>query len=505
MKYRVKKQGWIWVLPLVVFLASCHDFLHKFPENTVEAADVDYTQTADMYMPVSGVYGTAQLKLSAWAAYGLITVRGDDVEKGSAPNDQVLFNAAKQFQYEEIKSFFALNATWEGYYNLITIANAALESLDKYAEYITTDADRQRYREYTAEVRFIRAYTYFQLVTLWGEIPLLVSNQQLNVTKAPIADVYKYIFTELEYCINNLPALRPNEMTEHKGAVTRYSALALYAKANLYRENWDVVLQATNEIIESRKFSLYGDFYQLFKIPGKLSDESLYELQYTDFDTPSGQVVQPDQWFVFQGPRGNDSPIQGWGFIVPTEIVRNYFHSRGETIRDTTTFLLTGHTTPSGDYIKPSLEGDPSVYNGKAYTPSNQMTPGRLDYGTNNNIRILRYADVLLMNAEVKIRLGQNGDGPLNLVRQRAHMPAISNATLDDVLNERRAEFAVEWGQRYFDLVRTGRAAGTLPGFVAGKSEYYPIPQNQVDLNENLAEDVDPVPVDWDAIYGKNQ
>ena len=490
------------MLPLVALLASCHDYLNKFPENTVEAADVDYSKTEDMYMPVSGVYGTAQLKLSAWTAYGIITVRGDDVAKGSSPNDQIQFNSAKLFQYEDVKSFFALNAAWEGFYNLITVSNAALESLDKYAEYITTDADRKLYREYTAEVRFIRAFTYFRIVTLWGDIPIVFNNQQLQVTKAPVADVYRYIFNELDYCIANLPEVRPNELTAHKGAVTKYSALALYAKANLYRDNWNEVLQATNTIINSRKFSLYDDFYQLFKIPGKLSNESLYELQYTDFDTPSGQVVQPDQWFVAQGPRGGESPIQGWGFFVPTDIVRNYFHSRGETVRDTTTFLLTGHTTPSGDYIKPGIEGEPTAYNGKAYTPADQMTPGRLDYGTNNNIRVLRYADVLLMNAEVKIRLGGpgDGDGPLNLVRDRAGMPPLTNATLQDVLNERRVEFAMEWGERYFDLVRTGQAAGTLPGFVAGKSEYYPIPQNQVDLNENLAENVEPTPIDWDQI-----
>lgn len=495
MKYRIRKYALLGVLPAVLAFASCSDYLHKLPENTVEEAAVDYTQLGDMYKPVSGVYAIARAKHSSWAAYGLISVRGDDVNKGSSPTDQPEFLSAKLFQYEDIKTFWALDGTWGAFYNLITVANSALESLDKYAENITSDADRVRYTQYTAEVRFLRAFTYFRLVTLWGTVPLLLDNQQLQVTKAPVEDVYRYIFSELEYCIANLPALRPNEQPDKMGAVTRYTALALYAKANLYRENWQAVLNATNEIIDSGKFTLYGDFYQLFKIPGKLSNESLFELQFTDFETGSGDIILPDQWFAFQGPMNGTSPIQGWGFMTPTDEVRAYFHARGETVRDTTTFLLTNHTTPSGDHIEPSLPGQPTAYNGKAYTPSNQLTPGRTDYGANNNIRVLRYADVLLMNAEVKVRLGQNGDAPLNLVRERAGMPAITGATLDDVLNERRVELALEWGNRFFDLVRTGQAASVLQGFVPGKSEYYPIPQNQIDLNENLADQVEPTPV----------
>lgn len=500
MKYRITKQGVLWALPFVMFFTSCHDFLYRLPENTVEVEAVDYSKTSEMYMPVSGVYATAQNKLSFWGAYGLISVRGDDVDKGSSPTDQIEFNSVKLFQYEDIKSFWALNSTWEGLYNLVTISNAALESLDKYAEYITTDADRERYRQYTAEVRFLRAFAYFRIVNFWGNVPLLLNNQQLQVAKNPVEDVYKYIFQELEYCIANLPAVRPNEQTDKMGAVTKYTALALYAKANLYRDNWNEVLSATNQIIDSGKFSLFDNFYQLFKIPGKLSNESLFELQYTDFDSPSGEIIRPDEWFSSQGPKGGDNPIQGWGLYPPTDEIRAYFHSRGETVRDTTTFLLTGRYTPSGDSIPKALPGTPTAYNGKAYTPANQLTPGRNGYGDNNNIRVLRYADVLLMNAEVKIRLGQNGDAPLNLVRNRAGMPPITNATLDDVLDERRVELALEWGNRYFDLVRTGRAASTLKGFVAGKSEYLPIPQGQIDLNSQLAENAEVVPIDWNQV-----
>lgn len=471
---------------ILTITPACSDFLDKLPENKVEEESVDYSKTEDMYLPVSGVYATLRQKMSFWAAYGLISVRGDDVAKGSTATDQVEFLYAKLFQYEDIKDFWALNATWEGHYYIISIANSAIESLDKYAAFLTTDTEKLKYNRYTAEVRFLRALSYFRITNFWGNVPLLLNNQQLNVEKSPRADVLNYITTELEYCVNNLPDLRPNQQTDKPGAVTKYSALALLAKVYLYQENWQGTLTATNQIINSKLFSLYNDYYQLFKIPGKLSNESLFEIQFTDFDAGSGDIVRSDQWFAFQGPRGGSNPIQGWGFMVPTNEIRTYFHQRGETVRDTTTFLLAGQTSPSGDFIAVPQPGEPTAYAGKAYTPANQLTPGRNEYGDNNNIRILRYADVLLMNAEASIRLSQSGDTPLNEVRRRAQMPDITKATLDDVLNERRVELALEWGERFFDLVRTGQAAKTLQGFVTGQSEYYPIPQNQIDLNPNL-------------------
>lgn len=486
MKHILKKQILWMAIPFALSLGACSDFLDKAPENKTPEQSVDYSKTEDMYLPVSGTYATFRQKMGFWGLYGLISVRGDDVEKGSTPTDQIQFQYCKLFQYEDIKDFFPLNASWEGLYNIVTISNSAIESLDKYAQYITSDADRLKYQQYKAEVRFLRAFAYFRIVNFWGDSPIILNNQQLKVEKTPKEDVYKYIFSELQYCVDSLPAVRPNQQTDKPGAVTHYTAQALLAKAQLYQGNWQAVLTATNDIINSGLFTLYADYYQSFKIPGKLSDESLFEIQFTDFDAGSGDIVRSDNWFILQGPRGGSNPIQGWGFMPPSDGIRTYFNQRGETVRDTTTFLLTGRTTPSGDFIVPPQPGEPTAYSGKAYTPANQLTPGRNEYGDNNNVRMLRYADVLLMNAEAKIRLNQSGDSPFNEVRLRANMPTITGVTLDDVLNERRVEFALEWGERYYDLLRTGRAASTLPGFVAGISDYYPIPQNQIDLNPNL-------------------
>lgn len=497
MKNRTNKKL-LWALPLAFSLTftSCSDFLDKLPENSVEVESVDYTNIANMYMPVSGVYAKARAYFPAWSTYGCLVMRGDDVDKGGSPTDQIEYQYASDFQYGQLASFWALNGTWQNYYNVISYVNSALESLNSYAEHITSDSDRALKNQYDAEVRFWRALAYFYLTNLWGDVPILVDNQQLDITRAPKADVINYMFTDLDFCIANLPAIRPNE-SEHPGAITKYTAEMLKAKVQLYQGNYEDVLSLTDDIINSGKFELYGDFYNLFKIPGKLCNESLLEYQYTDFGTGSGEIVSSDNWFAFQGPRG-EAPISGWAFVEPTQKIRDLFAARGETVRAETTFLLTDATTRDGDYIQPAVAGEPTAFNGKAYTPSNQMTPGRTGYGDNNNIRVFRYADVLLMNAEARVRLGQNGDAPLNLVRERAQMPPLTNATLDQILEEREVELAVEWGERYWDLLRTGRAAEELEGFVVGESEYYPIPQDQIDLNPNLA--ADPVPFDASSV-----
>ncbi len=478
------KKQFIVTLPLAFALTGCSDFLEKLPENSVEFPSVNYANSSEMYMPVSGVYAKSRINLAAWFSWGCIIVRGDDVNKGGSPTDQVEFNYASSFQYDKLKTFWALNSTWGNYYSTISLANSALESLAKYEENLHTDADKRLNAQYCAEVRFFRAFAYHQLVNLWGDVPLLLNNQELNITKSKKEDVEKYVLDELDFCIANLPALRPNE-SNHPGAVTKYTAEMLKARIKMYQNQWEEVLTLTDDIINSGKFSLYPDFYELFKIPGKLSNEALLEYQFTDFGNGSGEIVSSDNWFSFQGPRG-EAPISGWAFIEPTAKIRDLFAKRGEKVRAETTFLLTDATTRYGDYVPAAQPGEPTAYNGKAYTPAKQMTPGRTGYGAGNNIRVFRYADVLLMNAEANVRLGRNGDAPLNLVRERAGMPALKNATVDQILEERQVELALEWGARFYDLVRTGKASKELPGFVAGSSEYYPIPQDQIDLNPNL-------------------
>lgn len=474
---KILKKALLYTLPMMLLATASCDFLDKEPENSVPESSVDYTNISNMYQPVSGVYAKLRTGGMHWVIWPLSIVRDDDIWSGRV-DDQALLVDYGNYTYDN--SFWGLKEMWNQYYDMIKVANAALVSLDSYNANITSETDRANYRAYCGEVRFLRAYAYYRLVQGFGPVTILRDNDQTDMTRSTVNAVYRYMLEDLQYGIENMSLIRPNE-NSHYGAVTAYSAMALAAKVNLNMGNYDEVKTLTNTIINSGKFELYSDFYNLFKIPGKLCNESLFECQCTDFGLGSGDMVDADQWFVFQGP-ANDGNISGWGFIGLYEDFRNWAYNRGETIRATTSFLLAGSTTPSGDYIR-ELQNPTQTdcWNGKAYTPLNQLTEGRTKYGANNNIRILRYADVLLMNAEAKVRTGESGDAPFNLVRVRAGMPEMSGVTVDDILDERRMELCCEWGERYNDLIRTGKAATVLgsKGWDESKT-YYPLPYDHI-------------------------
>ena len=468
---------------------SCSDYIDIDPENSVPEEKVDYTNLDNMYMPVSGVYAKVRTGAMHWVIWPLSIVRDGDVWSGK-PDDQAPLVDMGNYNYDQ--GFWGLNEMWNQYYGIIKVANSALESLDEYAVYATSDAQKATNRSYQGEVKFLRAYAYYRLVQAFGPVTILRSNTQTNLTRSTIEAVNKYMLEDLEYAYNNCPEVRPNEMA-HIGAVSAYTAKALAAKVYLNMGQYDQVEKLTDDIINSRKFELYGDFYQLFKIPGKLCNESLFECQCTDFGQGSGEMVDADQWFNFQGPslQGPSISVGGWGFLGYSDEFKAWAESRNEDVRATTTFLVGGTTTPSGDFIKPQQNSiRTNCWNGKAYTPTNQMTEGRTKYGSNNNIRVLRYADVLLMNAEAKVKLGKNGDEPFNEVRRRAHMPELTNVTFDQILDERRMELCCEWGERYNDLIRTGKAAEVLgpKGWTVEKT-YYPLPLDQITDNADLKND----------------
>ena len=244
-------------------------------------------------------------------------------------------------KYNYDQGFWGLNEMWNQYYGIIKVANSALESLDEYAVYATTDAQKATNRSYQGEVKFLRAYAYYRLVQAFGPVTIFRSNTQTNLTRSTIEAVNKYMLEDLEYAYNNCPEVRPNEMA-HIGAVSAYTAKALAAKVYLNMGQYDQVEKLTDDIINSRKFKLYEDFYQLFKIPGKLCNESLFECQCTDFGQGSGEMVDADQWFNFQGPslQGPSISVGGWGFIGYSDEFKAWAESRNEDVRATTTFLV---------------------------------------------------------------------------------------------------------------------------------------------------------------------
>lgn len=503
MKIFKKTIAYMAAAALLLSGASCSDFLDKAPENTVPEESIDYTNLSNMYQPVSGVYGALRTGGMHWVGLPLYIVRDDDVWSGRHDDQADLINIGESFVY--MNSFWGFNEMWNQNYKIVRVANAALDDLANFRANCTSNDDLQKNSEYEGEVRFLRALAYYRLTQLFGDVTILRSNTQTDLTRSVRDVVYEYMLTEdLLPAIELLPKVHPRN-AEHMGAATSYTAATLAAKVYLQMNDFTNVKKQTEYVIKSGLFDLYPDFYNLFKTAGMLCEESLFECQITDFDAGSGEEIRPGEWYVFQGP-ANTGVVSGWGFIGYRDEFVDWAEKRGETVRATTTFLKGGETTPSGDAINLNTNMTATnCWNGKAYLPTSETPAGR-GYGSGNNIRILRYADVLLMYAEACVETGQDLGNALiqiNKIRERAQMPPFqqSDLTKDNILDERRMELAGEWGERYMDLVRTGKAATVLnegvdptPGdrniVVNGWTEdktYYPIPPTQIENAPALA------------------
>lgn len=184
---------------------------------------------------------------------------------------------------------------------------------------------------------------------------------------------------------------------------------------------------------------------------------------------------------MVQGARGAGG--WGWGFNTPSEDLASSYEE-GDTRRDAT-IIFRGETLWDGFLVAETVSNP--MYNQKAYVSKTMESFNGGDWESNKNVRILRYAEVLLMNAEAALKIGGDALTPLNLVRNRAGLEGLNTVTQQDVWKERRWELAFEH-DRFFDLVRQGRAGQVLrahgKNFVDGKNELFPIPQAQIDLSK---------------------
>jgi hypothetical protein len=505
-----RKQYIIPFATLIVALfiaASCSKNLDVLPENRTYTGGTDYTQTSDMINPVIGMYSKLSVVDNEWADYPIISVRGDDVNAGGL-GDQPGIAATDMYNYSKIE--WSYNALWQDYYQHLFDSQSALEQIELYKASASTNIDATA-NQYSAEVKVLEAWWLFQLSRVWGTVYIPTSSNPSTLFDTPLSnkdEVMQHISVLMDEAIPFLPALRPNERTDIPGGVTKYTALAMKALANLELKKYQEVATATGEIINSGKFVLESDYYNLFKIKGKLNNENLLEKQYSDLGQASGTNYY--YLMAFFGPQGWTPKVagsgDGWGFFEPSLKYIKFMLDRGEITRLQTSVLFTNrgiaeiktdtkyatlpswisNTTPSGDIINDFARE--MFVSGKHYLPSNQLTIGRTAYGTNKNFTCIRYAEILLMYAEA-LTQGATGtagtaDAAVNLVRTRAGLASITGVDTDKVMAEKYAELAMEWGTRFYDMVRLGKSEElSYEGRTyTPDKQFLPYPQNQVDI-----------------------
>ncbi len=485
-----------------LFIAGCSDFLNIRPEGTVPSAGLDHTKAENIFKPLSAAYAS----LRDWNAHAFPYICGfeitsDDADKGSSPGDNPEALQMDQFTYTSTNSL--IGSLWTGYFNIVSSANNAIGEMPLFEAAMNAEVNKAYARQCKAEAKVIRAYAYFNLTRAFGRVPIIdsiMTSQQLSaLNQATTSALYQFIERDLKEAIPYLPGSYTKDFA---GRFTKYTAMALKAKVHMYHAslenpvaNWDSVAVLTDQIMASGQFDLLSDFRSEFSMDGENSKESLLEIQSSSLGASTGDSYPYVEYAYDQGPRNNSpSNMQGWGFCTPSDKLIAFFNLRGETERAKATFLYRGTKTPEGDSIKMTCTNP--VYNGKVYTPSSYNKWNYNGYGFDHNIRIIRYSDVLLMFAEAKVHGAMDGNtsgfsalSAINKVRERVKLPDLGVVSLQNIWDERRAEFALE-EDRFFDLIRTGQAPAVLgsKGFVAGRNEVFPIPNNQLQLNIHLTQ-----------------
>ena len=343
------------------------------------------------------------------------------------------------------------------------------------------------------EVYFLRAYYYFELVKFFGDVPLftefrLTAGDSGNLVRSPKEEVY----AQIELDLQNAIAVLPNSQAE-AGRVNKYTAYALLGKVLLYQDKFTEAASTFDNIIGV--YSLLGDYGTQFLRFGENGPESVFEIQYTNtsnwYDWGCPQCSEGNYGIIMNGPRGWNGPeyAQGWSFNVPTEAFYNSYHPQ-DLRRDATILNIEEFATATGASYTEGYNHT-GFFNNK-YIPRAGESGGQIELNYLTNYRIIRYADVLLMAAEAYNRSGINDNlalSYLNQVRIRAfdddefELNNLSGANLTNAIwEERKFELAME-GHRFFDLVRTSQASSVIPGFIQGKHEVFPIPQQEIDIS----------------------
>ncbi len=503
------------VLVVLLGFSGCEKYLDEPAENRTFTGETDYTKSDDMILPLIGVYERLNSVDYYWSNFPLISVRGDDVNAGGL-GDQQDFDATDKYIYN--KDYWMYNDLWEGYYKHMITANSAIEQIALYKENSPNKTQTDKLAaQYTAEATVLKAWWLFQISRVFGALPVPPSADPSELLVAELSSkdqIMQMISDWMDEAIPDLPAMRPNQRTDLPGGVTSYTAYAIKALANLELKNYQAVADATGEIMKSGLFTLETDYYNLFKVKdatgkivGKLNNENLLEMQYSDLGQGTGDNYY--HLFAFYGPQGWTPAVtgagDGWGFYEPSLKYIKFMLDRNETIRLETSVIFTDRgiaeltsdpdyanlpawissTTRSGDKFNDYARA--MFASGKHYLPSDQLTPGRTSYGTNKNFTCIRYAEILLMYAEAVTQnaaeTAGSADEAVNKIRTRAGLSNLSGVTNDQVMDEKFAELAMEWGTRYYDLIRLGKTNElSYDGrtFSADKI-FLPYPQNQVD------------------------
>lgn len=498
----MKKIIYIAALAGTVFFTACEKELDQKPISDA-TTETFYAIPNDFIQGVNAVYSSLRaypdrlLNLSETRSDNLYAVSDGGVRDWEGING---------FQ-KNLASNPYIEEAWGTDYNGIYKANVVLDQIAKNGTIITNETLRNRL---TAETRFLRAFFYFDLVRLYGKVPLVdkivTAQEALNISRSPVADVYALIESDLQFAIDNLPPTYT--AAADKGRATSYAARGILALVymtksgptynidgpGLASNEWAKAYALLNKIVVDNKYGLVTSSYaDIFSYTNENNSEVIFDVEYNTGSSPvTGAtfpwVLAPDAWFTATLGK----PVQGGLTIRPISNSLLNSYATGDVRK---TFSIQNGYTGSGNVVETR-----SFF--KKYIDITKIpTTSRFDWPI--NYIVLRYTDVLMLRAECVLN-GGGGDVatevllPVNQIRARAGLTVpLLTLTLPQLMEERRREFAGE-GLRWHDLVRSGLVTTVMPAWDAADDVenkiapftndfiIYPVPFNQINLKPGL-------------------
>lgn len=486
-------------------LSGCGDsFLDLKPTNQILENEYYYTE-GEIMQALVAAYQPLQWQDCSFSnqhhSFAMVSdVMGGDVRAGGGgTSDFPHFHLMREFK---ATPEIICNSLWRVLYSGVNRANIVIGKVGGVSDLSQEKADCIK-----SEATVLRAFYYYWLWKLWGNIPYYDKNLDTApyiVAQLKADEIYDKIINDLEVALEG--SKLPDKVSEDLlGRVTRPMAQMLKASAILYQKDesrYKSALEDMRGIIRSGQFDLVDDFSGIWEETGEWCKESIWEINYIETGNRGwepnilsvGGTVYP-QTIGINGLRNSKYYQDGWGF-GPVEPALYNAYEESDTRRDGG--ILSWDVYHQKD---PEATYDPRYDNtgffNLKYMPrigSNDQNTGDKIVNHNNNFRVYRYSETLMNAAELIVRIGGDTSEAkryLSQIRDRAfaHKGIYEiEPTLDNILNERRLEFALE-GHRFWDLVRFGKAEEILgaKGYAPNK-KYLPIPAAEVDKSMGTLE-----------------
>ncbi|TRX04017.1 RagB/SusD family nutrient uptake outer membrane protein [Flavobacterium gawalongense] len=492
------------VMVIFFMTVSCSsDFTEVAPVGVLESTTF-FNSESNTEEALIGLYDLVQFNNNAafHSAFFIKVLPGDEANAGGG-------NATDQKQLQEIDDYAnisisnpSLEAVWNKEYKTIALANTIIENVEAGNLSNKTFA--------IAEAKFMRAWCYFELTTMWGDVPLRLENpttisaEAFAKPKSTRAEIYTQIKADLTDAIAGLP---DKTAVKHNFRVSKGAAQALLGKVLVFEGKTLEAIPYLKAVIDNPAHGLESDVSKVWLKDSEFGKESLFEVGFIttkgyDWSNQTiGGRFESNIFIQLMGARGDGyfnltgtGLRNGWGFNLPTAKILNAFDTAGDVNRKAATVMSEAELNAFGG----SLTGTPWDYEGGIRTKyaarTSETSSGgvaALNYGT--NLRLFRYAEVLLLAAEAYNKEGQDDKAriELNKIRNRAGLADVSSSLtganlFNAIVNEKFLELAFE-GQRFWDLVRWGRATAELSskGYTS-KNNLYPIPASEIAKNKAL-------------------